>query len=405
MRVSGFRVSSLVKLFLMPVMVALAVRSQAQTYTTLANFDGNDGTAPLYGSLVQAANGNFYGTTYNGGRNGYGVLFEVSPSGALTTIYDFCSQQNCADGASPWSSPILASDGNLYGTANLGGNPSGNSGTIFKMSLGGRIKTLYSFCYTPQRCLDGQNPTGLVQATNGVFYGTTGFGGQFNAGTLFAINSVGKFKVLYTFCSNHCADGQNPQSPPIQASNGKLYGTTYNGGSTGSGVVYEITPEGAYRVLYNFCSQIGCIDGGYPFSALVEDAAGNLYGTTVFGGNFGSGTVFKITPTNQFLILHSFDNTVGENPEAALIVANNGNLYGTTGSSSTGIGGNVFEITPDGVYSSLHAFCNSNSSCSAGYLPNGAMLQATDGNLYGTTNAGGTFGDGTVFSLSIGLVR
>lgn len=314
--------SSLPLLATLAITFSLTTAAHAQTFATLAGFNGNDGVSPFYGPLVQATNGNFYGTTYNGGLQGYGVLFELTPAGKLTDLYDFCSQPNCADGASPWSSPVLASDGNFYGTTNLGGNASGSSGTVFKMGIGGRIKTLYSFCYTPHPCLDGQYPNGLVQASDGNFYGTTSWAGKFNGGTVFEISSIGTFKNLYTFCSRQaCVDGASPQSVPVQASNGNLYGTTYEGGSTGSGVVYEITPHGSYKVLYNFCSQPHCADGAYPFAALVEDAAGNLYGTTVFGGVYGSGTVFEITPSNQFIVLHSFDNTVAENPEAALTQA------------------------------------------------------------------------------------
>lgn len=167
----------------------LAVNVQAQTVTTLASFNGPNGSGP-FASVAQATDGNFYGTTTEGGpygSAGYGVLYRITPAGNLTVIYNFCSQPNCADGWDPTSVPILGQDGNLYGVTAQGGSTaagSAGSGTIYKMTLGGKITTLYSFCATLP-CTDGQSPTGLVQASDGTFYGTTsvvpnsngGFGG------------------------------------------------------------------------------------------------------------------------------------------------------------------------------------------------------------------------------------
>jgi uncharacterized repeat protein (TIGR03803 family) len=192
----------------------------------------------------------------------------------------------------------------------------------------------------------------------------------------------------------------------MQASDGNFYGTASGGGSHGEGVVYEITPAGSYTVLYNFCSQSGCVDGAVPEAPLVQDANGNLYGTTIIGGSFGNGTVFEITPSNHYTVLHSFDYTDGADPQAAPTLANDGNLYGVTtiGSNdgnSKDNGGNIFQITPDGVYTSLYSFCNS-STC-AGYDPAFALLQGTDGIFYGASASGGKDSDGIVYSFSNNL--
>jgi uncharacterized repeat protein (TIGR03803 family) len=238
---------------------SLAVCAQAQTFTSVAGFNGTNGENPFYGSLIQAPNGNYYGTTHDGGKNSSGVVFEVTPAGKLSDIYSFCSQTNCADGTDPWSALVLGSNGDFYGTTNIGG--ANNSGTVFKMTVGGKLTTLYSFCPVTG-CTDGQYPVGLTQASNGNFYGTTSNGGSGNDGTIFEVSSAGTFKLLYSFCSRKsCADGAEPLSGPMQASNGNLYGTTNSGGSHDAGMVYEITTAGLFKVVYNFCSQTDCADG------------------------------------------------------------------------------------------------------------------------------------------------
>jgi uncharacterized repeat protein (TIGR03803 family) len=244
-----------------------------------------------------------------------------------------------------------------------------------------------------------------VQASDGNFYGTTSNGGGvYNGGTIFEISTAGKFKKLYTFCSrNNCNDGYYPLSGPMQASNGNLYGTTASGGSNSQGTVYEITTAGLFKVLYNFCSQANCADGAYPFGGLIHDSTGNLYGTTEYGGNLnGWGTVFEITTTNQLIILHSFDNTDGAYPISALLQASDGNFYGTAnGGGGNTSAGTIYEITSGGVFSSLYSFCVP-SSCT-GYYPGYALAQATNGEFIGTTIQGGANYAGIVFSYATGL--
>jgi uncharacterized repeat protein (TIGR03803 family) len=382
--------------------LSLAVCVEAQTFTTLANFSGGNGTAPHSGSLVQATNGNYYGTTYQGGKNNAGVVFKVTPAGKLSDIYSFCSQPNCTDGENPWSALVLGTDGNFYGTTNIGG--AYGSGTIFRMTLGGKLTTLYSFCPAGGACNDGQYPVGLVQASNGNFYGTTADSGpNQQTGTIFEITPARKFKLLYSFCSkSNCADGGYPLSGPMQSSNGNLYGTTGLGGAHGAGVVYEITTSGLFKTLYSFCAQANCADGSSPFGGLIQGSNGNLYGTTEYGGANGYGVVFEITSTNQLIILHSFDETDGAYPVSGLVQASDGNFYGTTDAGGAADGaGTIYEITAAGVFSSLYSFCIP-AGCT-GYYPGYTLAQATNGALIGATTNSPNLYTGSVFSYSNGL--
>jgi uncharacterized repeat protein (TIGR03803 family) len=381
------------------IILSLAVCAQAQTFTTLGNFTGFNGAYPSFGSMVQATNGNYYGSTQYGGKNkDYGAIFQLTAAGTLSTLYTFCTLAACADGAFPEVAPILGSDRNFYGTTTSGGN-STNAGTVYKMTIGGKLTTLYAFCPT-QSCSDGFSPIGLIQGSNSNFYGVTQNGGAFREGTIFELTSTGQFKVLHSFCNQPgCTTGALPGASPMQASNGNLYGTTTGGGFHGGGVVYEITPGGSYKALYNFCSQTNCADGSVSQATLVQDANGNLYGTTLYGGSYGHGTVFEITPSDQYIVLHSFDGIDGETPQSAVTLANDGNLYGTTTNGSND--GNIYQITPEGTYTSLYSFCN-NSICSA-YAAAYGLLQGTNGIFYGATADGGTHNEGIVYSFSNNL--
>jgi uncharacterized repeat protein (TIGR03803 family) len=414
------------------LLAVAVVGAYAQDLKTVANFSGANGAGPE-ASLIQGTDGNLYGTTFFGGRfynpnkltSTYGVVFGVSPSGRIGDAYRFCPIYNgvCADGANPISELVEGTDGNLYGTTPLGGNISygGGSGTVFRIASGGVHTILYSFC-SQSNCMDGSDPfAGLVQATNGNFYGTTSEGGPTNGGTLFEITPGGVLTTLYDFEGGANGEGQLPMAALIQASDGDLYGTTAEGGSGfgcsgGCGTVFKVTLEGKLTVLYSFCSVPPyCADGSDPVSSLVQGSDGNFYGTTYQGGllqgecvSFGCGTVFKITPEGAFTTLHSFCDqgcVDGVQPTAGLIQATDGNFYGTTSS------GAVFEITPEGAETVLYQapVCAENGE--GGCQPMGGLMQATNGLLYGTTYAGGnsscTFryqvaGCGTVFRLNIG---
>src|ERR1039458_5494955 len=242
-----------------------AIALPAQTLTTLYTFCSQsrctDGELPAAG-LVQAANGDLYGTTQGGGTNDYGTVFKITPSGTLTTLYSFCSQTNCADGAYLVAGLVQAANGDLYGTTENGGG----YGTVFKITPGGTLTTLYSFCSLGYPCTDGQYPVaGLVQAANGDLYGTTQYGGTNGEGAVFKISPGGTLTTLYSFCSQtNCTDGSAPDAELVQAANGDLYGTTQYGGTNGGGTVFKITPGGTLTTLYSFCSQTNCTDGSAP---------------------------------------------------------------------------------------------------------------------------------------------
>ncbi len=384
----------------------IASSAQSIFFTSLASFNGTDGANPYFMSLVQGTDGNFYGTTWLGGNNncdnGYetcGTVFKITPAGTLITLYSFCSQADCADGWSPYTGLVQGRDGNFYGTTVYGGNNNCylGCGTIFKITPAGTLATLYSF--------DGSQGTypsaPPVQGSDGNFYGTTMWGGAYGAGTVFKVTPAGMLTTLHNFDGS---DGLRPGAGMIQATDGNFYGTTDAGGTYGDGTVFKITPTGTLTTLHSFCSQSGCPDGDEPTAGLVQATDGNFYGTTIYGGNencygYGCGTIFKITPTGTLTTLYSFQGSPeGFWPTAGLVQASDGNFYGTTAAGGTYQDATVFEITPAGTLTTLHSFDGSDGSgC------NGGLVQATDGNFYGATYGGGAYGDGTVFRL--GLVR
>jgi uncharacterized repeat protein (TIGR03803 family) len=376
-------------LFLWVFCAASEIASPAQTFTTVVNFAGTDGANPATGSLVQGVDGNFYGTTSRGAASGFGTVFKITPAGTLTTLHSF----DGADGQFPYAGLVQATSGNLYGTTLEGG--AGGNGTVFEIAPGGKLVTLHAFDGA-----DGANPAAaLVQATNGNLYGTTFGGGANGNGTVFEISPGGKLATLHAFDG---ADGANPAAALVQATNGNFYGTTEFGGAHGLGTVFEVAAGGELTTLYSFCAQPGCIDGANPAGGLVQATNGNFYGTTHTGGaNGGSGTVFKITPEGRLTTLYSFcaqtNCADGLNPVAGLVQAANGNFYGTTLAGGAKGGGAVFEITAGGTLTTLHSFEGTDD---AG--PDAALVQATNGKFYGTTYQGGANNAGTVFSLAVG---
>jgi uncharacterized repeat protein (TIGR03803 family) len=393
---------------LLALCTATAIPSHAQTFTTLYSFclqsQCTDGEKPRVG-LVQGTDGLFYGTTHDGGTIGYGTFFKITAAGTLTTLYSFCTSF-CTDGEFP-NRLALGTDGNFYGTTGRGG--AHNAGTAFKITPGGTLTILYTFC-SQLNCEDGEYPeAGLVQGTDGSFYGTTyqgGYqGGVFFSGTVFKLTSGGTLTTLYNFCSqSNCADGAFPQTELVQGTDGNFYGTTLS-------TVFKITPRGTLTTLDTFCTS--CVDGGNP-NGLVQGSDGNFYGTTYYGGdNGGGGTVFKMSSTGALTKLYSFcaqsGCTDGAGPLAGLVQATDGNFYGTTAGGGANGDGVVFEITRIGGLTTLYSFC-SQPNCADGYQPWAGLLQATNGTFYGTTLTGGTStncptygGCGTVFSLATGL--
>jgi uncharacterized repeat protein (TIGR03803 family) len=301
--------------------------------TTLHSFASTDGSSPV-GGLVQATDGNFYGTAAGGGPSNGGTVFKITAGGKLTTLHSFTGYPS--DGGAPSAALIQATDGNFYGTTPSGG--ADNTGTVFKITPTGTLTMLHSFAYT-----DGAAPiTPLVQATDGNFYGTTQSGGAYNDGTVFKMTPTGTLTTLYSFCSQtNCADGLFPYAGLIQATDGNFYGTTYGGGANDDGTVFKITPTGTLTTLHSFDGA----DGLFPYAGLIQATGGNFYGTTSGDGATSYGTVFKVTPTGALTTLHAFDNSDGDSPLGGLAQATNGTFYGLTNAGGTDNYGTVFSLS------------------------------------------------------------
>jgi uncharacterized repeat protein (TIGR03803 family) len=333
----------------------------------LHSFTGTpDGLYP-HGGLVFDQAGNLYGTTPAGGASDAGVVFELMPkadgSWRESVLYTFCSVTNCTDGDSPRAGLVLDQAGHLYGTTVYGGSAS--NGTAFRLTPNSdgtwKESVLYSFCAL-NRCPDGANPfAGLTFGAAGTLYGTT-FSGGGGGGVVFKLtpNKDGSWResVLHHFCSRtNCDDGFYPASGVIFDQSGNLYSTTARGGASDAGVVFELMPkaDGSWResVLHHFCSRTNCDDGAEPYASVIFDQSGNLYGTTVFGGNLsycsgsGCGVVFKLAPNSEGgwreTVLHFFTDRAGASPNDVIFDAG-GHLYGTDEGSATL--GSVFEISP-----------------------------------------------------------
>lgn len=378
--------------------------ASGQTVSVVATFDGADGQQP--NSITQGMDGNFYGTTSFGGTYGEGTVFAVSPTGTLTSLYSFCAQisANCPDGSVPEGAPLVQrADGSFYGTTGTGGGSS-NAGTIFKITPTGDLTTIYDFAGFPT---DGSNPQGLILASDGSFYGVTYQGGANceSCGTFFKITSSGAVTVLYNFCSlQNCSDGSNPVGV-IQASNGNFYGATaYGGSSMSCGTIFEITPGGQLTTLHNFNQ----LDGCHPAGTVIRGRDGGFYGTAG-GGAHGAGVAFRMNTAGQFTDFYSFCSRSncadGYIPNAPLLQASDGNFYGTTvfGGSAARNAGTVFRISRSGQLTTLYSFCQE-KACPEGGKPTGSLIQANDGNIYGVNSQGGSggrAGSGTVFRLTL----
>jgi uncharacterized repeat protein (TIGR03803 family) len=333
------------------------------------------GFTPDPNGLVLDQRGNLYGTTYVGGAYEQGVVFKLTPKGEETVLYSFGARNG--DGTNPAAGLVFDQKGNLYGTTYLGGARGG--GVVFKLTPKGKETVLYSFC-AQTNCTDGANPAaGLVFDQKGNLYGTTSNRGAAcrlpECGVVFKLTPQGKYMVLYRFCAQtNCADGAGPTAGLVFDQKGNLYGTASVGGTYnnydichdwGCGVVFELTPKGKETVLYSFCAQDNCQDGARPSAGLIFDQKGNLYGTTAGGG------------------VHSVDCD-----------------YGYEGC------GVVFKLTPEGKEAVLHYFC-AQGRCTDGANPDAAVVFDQKGNLYGTAFLGGAnyndcdgYGCGVVFKLT-----
>ncbi len=364
--------------------------------TPIHAFAGADGSCPC-GAVVSAADASFFGRTYGGGAFSAGTIFQVTSDGGFTVVRSFTGDPEDAHPsvirgfAHPRAPVILGTDGNLYGTTLVGGTT--DLGAVFKIDLNGTVTLLHSFSGNGD---GGQPSTALVQAADGNFYGGTGllrYGGTASGNVLFTITPAGTFTALHVL--DVTSEGQLP-STLIQATDGNLYGTTQFGGSADLGTVFKMTPAGALTTLHVFT---GGADGAGSVASLVQATDGNFYGTTAWGGAWGFGTVFKMTPAGVVTILHAFaGGSDGSFPNAPVIQGRDGNLYGTTTRGGARDSGTVFKTSLTGsAFTVLHSFTPSSGD---GAVPSAPLLQTPDGAFYGTTTYGGPSGMGTIFKMT-----
>ena len=335
-------------LLLVLVSLAMAGISSAQTFRAIFSFNGTNGTNPN-GPLVQGLDGSLYGTTHEGGAHNSGTVFKVTTAGQLTTLYSFCSQANCADGSYPGVGLLLGKDGNFYGTTWGGGKT--DKGIAFKITPQGNFTTLYSFC----ACATGYHSVGaLIQGTDGNLYGTTQLAGGAGYGAAFKMTTAGVVTVLHGFCSSNCSYGAKPNGL-IQASDGNLYGTTLFGNSHDSGgTAFRLTTTGKLTNLATFlCDADSCLYGNSPSTSFVQASDGDLYSTTAFTATAPNATVFSMTLSGGLSVVYNSNLGPSEGP---LIQATDGNFYATTVKGGTLNGGILFKLTPSGSLTVLHNF-------------------------------------------------
>ncbi len=389
--------------------IALAATNQM----LLHSFNGANGDGPEAGLLMDAV-GNLYGTTYSGGANGAGAIFELSPpaAGKMTWRETVLHSFNSTDGAEPVEGLIADAAGNFYGTTSIGGAIGG--GVLFQLSppaSGAEAWTetvLYSFGGS-----NGIVPTAdLIADQAGNLYGTTRYGGAHRAGVVFQISpptsgrSPWTETVLFSFIGTK---GRYPFAGLITDGAGNLYGTTHDGGKYGAGVVFELTPPAAGQTIWTekVLHSFNLTKGQNSCAGLIADAAGNLYGTTYGGGSHGDGVVFELTPPTGVQsdwaenVLYSFNGNRGAGPQGSLIADGAGNLFGTTKSGGAYGYGVVFKLTPPAAGHStwsqtvIHSF-----NGTKGQDPYARLIMDSGGSLYGTTELGGASGEGVVFKLT-----
>jgi len=363
--------------------------SVTSTYSIYKSMNAvaTDATGPQ--STLVEVNGIFYGTTESGGSANLGTVFSVNSSLQITVIHSFAGG---TDGANPFASLVVARDGNLWGTTTNGG--SSNYGTVFKIALSSGTPT-YSQVHVFLSS-NGANPYGgLIQGTgtDTAFYGTTSLGGTSNLGTVYKITLLGQESVIYSFDGTN---GSNPQSTLIKDSNGDMYGTTSNGGLNSTGTVFKITTSGVPTLLYTFGTNAN--DGTNPEGSLLLASDGKLYGTTSTGGLNSLGTLFSLSTSGaNYQVIHAFAGPTadGSKPYGNLVEISSA-IYGTTQLGGSYDLGSIYSLKPTtGVFSLIHSF----GLLSDGSQPFAGLVLGSDGYYYGTTTLGGSNSTGTVYKF------
>jgi uncharacterized repeat protein (TIGR03803 family) len=363
------------------VLTVTSVTGAGVTITDLYSFTGGgDGANP--NGLMQASDGNFYGTAENGGIDSSGTVFQMTPAGIVATMHQF--GQSGGSGFSPQAGLVQGTNGALYGTTTDGG--AHGWGTIFEITTNGGLTTVYMF--------DGgdgafpQEP--MILDTDGDFYGTTSGGGADEHGEVFRLTPAGALTQVVSFDYDN---GVNPNTL-LEGMDGTLYGTTFDGGTNGGGIIFNIATDGTLNTLFSFSYTNG---GFLPAAGLAQSPEGDFYGTTFDGGTFGHGTIFAMSQSDIVQTSNSFTGgNDGGHPSADLLQASDGNYYGTTLDGGPYNAGTVFRWTPGGALVTLVTFDGFN-----GANPKSRLVQGLDGNLYGTTQNGGASSNGVVFRVNI----
>jgi len=377
---------------------------RAQTFNVMFSFTGgNDGAGPLAGLVIDPTTGNLYGTTNVGGSFGYGVVFELSPSGVETVLYNFTGRH---DGGKPDAKLLIdAKTHNLYGTTLISGDY--DVGTVFELSPTGVLTVLYTFTGGT----DGGSPqASLIMDRVGNLYGTTSAGGATGNGVVFELSPNGVETVLYSFAGG--TDGAIPLADVTMDKEGNLYGTTSSGGTDKYGTIFELarvpvpsptasSPTYTWKenILHNFTHQD---DGDVPYGGLTLDKAGNLYGTATGGGTNSGGTVFELTPSDggwNFTVLYGLAGWDISGTYQDVLLDASGNIYGTTHCDGSYAAGTVYELTRVAgtwTYNSLYVFTGETD----GLYSFSNLVFDKQGNLYGTTGGGGAYGYGAVFKVT-----
>ncbi len=404
-------------------------------FTVLHEFNGDsDGGFPI-ARLLRASDGNFYGTTYLGGSQGLGTFYKITPTGTLTTIVNWT---NDAVGWGPNGDVVQAADGSFFGTnrsANVPGHE--DSGSVFRVSQSGIATVVASLANLP--AMDSCLPDGLMQASDGNFYGTTFYGGSKQAGTIYKVTPAGVITLLAEFGPS---ENDRPAGALVEGADGCLYGTSHDGGTGGGGTIFKITKSGTLTTLFNM--EIGSEGPSNPWAGLVKGPNGTFYGTSEGGGTYFRGTLFKLDAKGGVTLAAEFFGDDNHAPNSALLQTRDGNFYGTTSYGGYTTSKSVFKMSPSGTISTFtdlpyessdayrpsfvegkagvifgtqvlggtnlvgsvfeldhqHAVSNLLSFDGANGHMAGGLIMGMDQNLYGTTQYGGTFGGGTIFRMT-----
>jgi uncharacterized repeat protein (TIGR03803 family) len=363
---------------------AAALAAPPVTEELLHSFKHASGYDPD-GALIQASDGNYYGTTHYGSFTQGGTVYRLTPDGVYTVIHRF----DCTTGCWPSAGLMQASNGWLYGTTLNDG--AFNRGAVFRLSLAGDYEALDSFSADKGYAASGGT---LIETPAGQIVGVASHGGLFGSGALYALNANGLMKTLHSFLPAEVGGPGSLSGGLIMARDGNLYGVSSAGGDNQSGAIYRVGAQATVTIVYSFPGGSG--NASFPLGPLTNGPDGALYGVSLKGGTNDLGTIFRVSPSGELAVLHSFG---GDSPQTPILVDDRDNVFGVTrfGGAATCRCGVVYRLSRGGGYQLLYSFAGPPDD---GKWPQAGLLHALDGSLVGVTSAGGRFDRGTVYRLS-----